>query len=240
MPSFCSRLGAIVSSVGLLTVTDSRVSSPLAVVPWGALVAAVVVVAGRLASLRRARQTELKRAFLATLELLTANLEALDDTTPGHGVRVAAHSVGIARALGMRADQIDAIRVAALFHEMRPGDSRLAALVQQIPTSAAAALAASVRNAFGLLAEYRRYSELVGSEQPADQLRLPLGAKVLAVADAFETLQGATDVRRPMSVWAALEEIERGTGTTFATSVVRALRRSVTPGRTLPMKALAV
>jgi len=46
--------------------------------------------------------------------------------------------------------------------------------------------------------------------------------KVLAVADAFETLQMATPVRPAFTRWSALEEVEE-CGKTFAREAVRAL-----------------
>jgi len=46
-----------------------------------------------------------------------------------------------------------------------------------------------------------------------------------AVADAFETLQIASPNRPPFSPWSALEEIERGSGQTFGSEVVKALRK---------------
>ena len=48
--------------------------------------------------------------------------------------------------------------------------------------------------------------------------------KILAVADAFETLQMATPVRVAFPKWSALEEVEKGAGKTFAKDAVRALR----------------
>ena len=56
---------------------------------------------------------------------------------------------------------------------------------------------------------------------------------MLAVADAFETLQTPTEHRPAFAQWSAIEEIERGMGRTFATPVVKALRRLVgAPQRT--------
>src|SRR2546425_5950138 len=49
-------------------------------------------------------------------------------------------------------------------------------------------------------------------------LPLPLTVKILAVADAFETLQMATPVRPAFPKWTALEEVEKGAGKTFARS----------------------
>ena len=59
---------------------------------------------------------------------------------------------------------------------------------------------------------------------PVAALPLPVTVKILAVADAFETLQMATPVRPAFPKWSALEEVEKGAGKTFAKDAVRALR----------------
>ena len=53
---------------------------------------------------------------------------------------------------------------------------------------------------------------------------MAITVKVLAVADAFETLQMATPVRPAFTRWSALEEVEKSAGKTFAREAVRALR----------------
>lgn len=64
-----------------------------------------------------------------------------------------------------------------------------------------------------------------------DDTRISIGAKILAVADAFETLQTPTPTRQAFAPWTALEEIERGAGNTFASEVVTALRKYATMER---------
>ena len=64
---------------------------------------------------------------------------------------------------------------------------------------------------------------------PVDALRLPMAVKVLAVADAYETLLTATESRPAFASWNALEEINRSAGRTFATEVVHALRHTIVP-----------
>ena len=83
----------------------------------------------------------------------------------------------------------------------------------------------SMRSALRLVDEYSHYHEVVSTGWPVDDTRISIGAKILAVADAYETLQTPTPTRQAFAPWTALEEIERGAGTTFASEVVKALRK---------------
>jgi hypothetical protein len=83
----------------------------------------------------------------------------------------------------------------------------------------------SMRSALRLVNEYSQYHEVVSTGWPVDDTRISIGAKILAVADAYETLQSPTPTRQAFAPWTALEEIERGASTTFASEVVKALRK---------------
>src|SRR5256712_3552802 len=92
-----------------------------------------------------------------------------------------------------------------------------------------------------IIGEYGHFYEIVGEDWDIEALPLPLTVKILAVADAFETLQMVTPVRLAFPKWTALEEVEKGAGNTFAKDAVRALRsvagrpeaHAPAPGRTV-------
>jgi hypothetical protein len=86
----------------------------------------------------------------------------------------------------------------------------------------------SMRSALRLVDEYSHYHEVVSTGWPVDDARITIGAKILAVADAYETLQTPTPTRQAFAPWTALDEIQRGAGVTFATEVVTALRKVAT------------
>jgi hypothetical protein len=153
---------------------------------------------------------------------------------------VAARAVGIARALGLRADEVENLRVAALLHELSPADPRLMRLFEHFPGSVKELpVAASMRAALDVVREYAGYYEHVGGDWPIDHLRMSLGTKILAVADAFETLQVSSGNRPSMTQWAAIDEIERGRGVTFSSDVVRALRSAIAPDKLIEVPILA-
>ena len=212
----------------------------MGVLSWASFLVVTAWAVGWLAEQRNRQVTELTDAYFTMLEILTFHLESSGRQIRGHSYRVAARSVAIARVLGLRDDEIEQVRVAALLHELSPGDPRLARLFQHFPgTAKGLPIARSMSAALDIIREYASYYEHVSTEWPIDHLRIPRGTKILAVADAFETLQIATGNRPPFSPWAALEEIERGKGVTFATDVVTALRSALAPEKSIDVPIVA-
>ena len=195
----------------------------MTLVPWAGFLIITGYAVGRLAEQRAERLQDVKNAYLATLELLTFHIEAAERQHQGHSKRVSDLAVALAKHLDLPADTVEDLRIAALLHEVGTEDARLLRLLSR-PMSDAAPIARAMRGAAEIISEYGHYYEIVGEEWDVDTLPLPPAVKVLAVADAFETLQMATPVRRAFPKWSALEEIEKGTGRSFARDVVKALR----------------
>ncbi|MBI2537737.1 MAG: HD domain-containing protein [Gemmatimonadetes bacterium] len=198
----------------------------LTLVPWAGFLILTGYVVGLLAEQRQARLEDVKRSYVAMLELLTFSLEATEHEHRGHSHRVAELAGRLAKALALREAEVENVRVAALLHEVGPENPRLLALMAQFPGEIKGLpVAGAVRGATTVLTEYSRYYELVGDDWPVDQLPVSVGAKILAVADAYETLQLESPLRPALAPWTALAEIEKGTGRVFASEVVKVLRR---------------
>jgi hypothetical protein len=196
----------------------------LLLVPWAGFLILTGYVVGGLAEQRQARLAEVKNAYLATLELLTYHIESTERNQQGHSNRVSGVAVAIAHELGLPEDDAEDLRVAALLHEVGTRDARLLRLLSRSVTDSSVTVARAMRGAAEIIGEYGHYYEIVGEDWDIEALPLPLTVKVLAVADAFETLQMATPVRPAFPKWSALEEVEKGAGKTFAKDAVRALR----------------
>ena len=196
----------------------------LHLVPWAGFLILTGYVVGGLAEQRQARLAEVKNAYLATLELLTYHIESTERNQQGHSNRVSGVAVAIAHELGLPEDDAENLRVAALLHEVGTRDARLLRLLSRSVTDSSVTVARAMRGAAEIIGEYGHYYEIVGEDWDIEALPLPLTVKVLAVADAFETLQMATPVRPAFPKWSALEEVEKGAGKTFAKDAVRALR----------------
>jgi hypothetical protein len=210
-------------------------------IPWAGFLILTGYVVGGLAEQRAARLADLKNAYLATLEVLTFHIESAENNQEGHSTRVAELCGAIGGELRLSENEIENLRIAALLHEVGTADQRLLRLLSRSVTDETLAVARALRGAAQIIAEYSHYYEIVGDDWDVESLPMPLPVKVLAVADAFETLQMATPVRPAFTRWSALEELEKGAGKTFAREAVRALR--VVAGRpevTAPTKVLKV
>jgi hypothetical protein len=198
-------------------------------IPWGGFLILTGYVVGSLAEQRLERLNDLRDAYLTMLELLAFQLEASEkEGVRGHSHRVSALAGRLAQELGLDELEIANLRVAALLHEIGPENPRLLRLLARFPGSVRQLpIAGSLRGATRILGEYARYYELVGEEWLIDRLALSQGTKILAVADAYETLQLPSSQRPALSPWKALAEIEEGAGRIFASEAVKALKRVV-------------
>lgn len=196
----------------------------LILVPWAGFLILTGYVVGGLAEQRAARLADLKNAYLATLEVLTFHIESAERHQEGHSTRVAELAAEMAAELKLSESEIENLRIAALLHEVGTADQRLLRLLSRSVTDESLAVARALRGAAEIIAEYSHYYEIVGDDWDIEALPMAVTVKVLAVADAFETLQMATPVRPAFTRWSALEEVEKGAGKTFAREAVRALR----------------
>jgi HD-GYP domain-containing protein (c-di-GMP phosphodiesterase class II) len=193
--------------------------------PWGGFLILTGYIVGTLAEQRRLKTDDVRSTYLTMLELLTLHVDSSDRMRRGHSYRVGERSVQLAKSLGLSETQQEDLRVAGLLHEIGPRDPRLVRVMSDLPASRDTGLT-SMRGALRLVDEYSHYHEIVSTGSSVDDAKISIGAKVLAVADAFETLQTPTPTRQAFAPWTALEEIEKGAGKTFASEVVRALRGS--------------
>ena len=192
--------------------------------PWGGFLIVTGYAVGTLADQRKARTEDVRGTYLTMLELLTLHADSGDRMRRGHSYRVGERAVALARDLGLSDTQQEDLRVGGLLHEVGPSDPRLVKVMSEIPTAKDSKLT-SVRRALRVVDEYSHYHEVVSTGVHVDETRISIGAKILAVADAYETLLSPTTTRQAFAPWTALEEIERGAGTTFATEVVHSLRK---------------
>jgi hypothetical protein len=196
----------------------------LYLVPWAGFLILTGYAVGRLAEDRAQRLEDVRNAYLATLELLTFHIEATEHHQEGHSHRVSVVATAIARERGLPAEEIDNLKVAALLHEVGTQDQRLLRLLSRSVTDESVPVARAMRGAAQIIGEYGHYYEIVGEDWDIEALPIPATVKILAVADAFETLQMSTPVRAAFPKWSALEEVERGAGKTFDREAVKSLR----------------
>ena len=217
-------VGYVQAATGLQASPGMDRETLLYLLPWGGFLILTGYTVGTLAEARKARTDDVRSTYLTMLDLLTIHVDSSDRMRRGHSYRVGERAVALAKELGLADTDQENLRVAGLLHEIGPRDPRLVRVMADVPASGDAQLS-SMRSALRLVDEYSHYHEVVSAGWPVDDTRISIGAKIIAVADAYETLQTPTPTRQAFAPWTALEEIERGRGSTFATEVVGALRK---------------
>jgi HD-GYP domain-containing protein (c-di-GMP phosphodiesterase class II) len=77
-----------------------------------------------------------------------------------------------------------------------------------------------------VLAHHRHY---VDADPGGDGNDVPLGARIIAVADSFDAMTSDRPYRAGMPPWQAFQEIERFTGSQFDPRVVETFKQVVAP-----------
>ncbi len=184
---------------------------------------------------------KIRASFLNAITALAYALEAKDIYTSGHSQRVTEISVAIARELGMPQESIDKIRLAGLVHDI--GKIGIKESVLNKPASltdeefehikshceAGERILTPIVEDEEILKAVRHHHERYDGMGYPDGLRgeqIPLGARILAVADTFDAMTSERPYRAAMSDEAACAEIERCKGTQFDPEVADAFLRT--------------
>jgi len=211
---------------------------------WAGFLLLSSVVVGILYEQKEARIRDLRQAYIGVLEILSKYLESADRYTKGHSLRVADLAVDIARGMAMTEHDVENIRAAALLHdvgkieisaELLRKAANLTDEEKAMMDSHAERGATILRSVGGVLKEavpivlahHRHYIDAKAGEGGDDQA--PLGARIIAVADAFDAMTSDRPYRAGMPPWQALQEIERFAGSQFDPKVVAAFKRAIFP-----------
>src|SRR4029077_13128505 len=189
------------------------------------------------AAVRESREN-LQQAYVEFVGSLAGALDARDDYTAGHSRRVSEYSCVIAEALDITGTDLEVIRVGALLHDIgkigvmdsvlrKP--SKLTndemALVQQHP-SIGRRILEGVRGFQSYLPIVELHHENwdgTGYPLHLSDVKVPLCARIVHVADAYDAMTSARSYRSALSHDTAMRELKRYAGIQFDPEVVRAL-----------------
>ncbi len=170
------------------------------------------------------------RLFLNVLQVMAKVLEAKDPYTKFHSENVAKYARKIAKAMGYSANEVELIQVAGILHDfgkigVKEGilnkvghltDKEFDA-VKRHPVIAATILE-PIEELSTIIADIRHHHEYYNGHGYPSGLRgeeIPLGARILVVADSFDAMTSRRSYHEPMSKIDAIEELKRCSGTQF-------------------------
>ncbi|MES0489010.1 MAG: HD domain-containing phosphohydrolase [Leptospirales bacterium] len=177
------------------------------------------------------------RNFEETILSFVHMIEERDSYTAGHSVRVAGYCALIASAMGVKASDIDKLQKASILHDigkvatpdsilLRPG--KLSKLEYDL-------IKLHVESGYDVLSKIKMYKELAeiiryhhewhnGNGYPSGVRgnEIPPLARILIVADAFDAMTTDRVYHDKLNRDAAIEEIQRNSGSQFHPDVVAA------------------
>jgi hypothetical protein len=189
-----------------------------------------------------AQIVEQQRAYEAAVGALCQAVETKDLYTRGHSDRVSRGSVMIAREIGMRGERVEALRYAGMLHDV--GKLGVATRVLQktgkLTEEEYAAIQLHPMRGLDIVREIGFLDEALAGimhhHERIDGRGYPMGlagdeipefARILAVADAFDSMTSTRSYRGARPIEEAIFELRRWAGTQFDPAFVDAFVAAV-------------
>ena len=191
---------------------------------------------------KTAEITEASRIHLATVEALATAIDARDQVGVGHVRRTQIYAVGIGEILELSDNEIQALRTGALLHDIgklgvpdhilnKPGELTAAELEKvKIHAKIGASILGKVKFPYPVISTVKHHHEMWDGKGYPNGLKgeaIPLTARILAVADTYDTLRGARPFRPAVSREEARKIILDGSGTQFDPKIVDVFFRNL-------------
>ncbi len=221
----------------------------------GPFAAALVLVPLFVARWAMGQFAEQRRAYGATMEALCQAVETKDYYTRGHSERVSRGSGMIARQIGMHADRTEAIMFAGMLHDVGKLGVPTKVLQKTGPLTEEEFAAIQLHPLRGLeiVREIGFLNEALAGimhhHEKIDGTGYPMGfagdeipefARVIAVADAFDSMTSTRSYREARRMSDAIEELRKGAGSQFDPVMVEAFIAALhREGWRLPERAAA-
>ena len=179
---------------------------------------------------------EMRKTYLSTIRALTKAIDAKDHYTHGHSERVAQFTVSIGKAMDLPDDYLEKLEYVALLHDV--GKVGISEYILNKPTRLLEEEMAVIREHSSIgadiikevrlitdLADVIRYhhERIDGKGYPEGKSgeEIPLGARIVGVADSFDAMTTNRVYRNAMNIEEAVEELKRCSGTQFDPDVVK-------------------
>jgi HD-GYP domain-containing protein (c-di-GMP phosphodiesterase class II) len=208
----------------------------------------VALAAGASREIER-RRRESQDTFVQTLTTLAETIDLRDPYTAGHSRRVAAYSRLLAEDIGLSDAECDAIENAALLHDIGkvgvpdavlfkngPLDDEERLLIRAHPVIGAGLIAdmPTMCDIYPCILHHHERWDGRGYPDGLSGENIPIGARVIAVADSFDAMTTDRPYRAGLGADAAIQELMRGENTQFDKRCVLAFVQLVMRGEIVP------
>ncbi len=196
--------------------------------------------------------TQLEKAYLSTVRVMIATVEAKDEYTRGHSERVTAYCMRLADFIGIRGEKLKLLRLAALLHDIgkigipdsilkkpaRLTDEEFKIIkrhpevgyriIKNIDSESADEIAQIVRH------HHERYDGKGYPDGVAGK-RIHIFARIIAVCDTYDAMTSRRPYRAPLSQDVVVRELRKGAGTQFDPRIAELMVRLLESGDIRPL-----
>jgi putative nucleotidyltransferase with HDIG domain len=183
-----------------------------------------------------ARYVETRELFEQTISALSKAVDARDPYTRNHSSRVSHIAEAMCRVMGLSEYEIEKIKWSGLLHDVGkigirdhillkegPLDKEERILMNQHPTIGAeiVAPASQLASEAPLIKAHHEWFNGSGYPDGVEALDIPLGARILTIADAYEAMTSSRPYRKiPLTHEMAVDQLEKFTGIQFDPQIV--------------------
>jgi len=195
---------------------------------------------------------QLERAYLSTVRVMIATVEAKDEYTRGHSERVTAYCMRLADFIGVRGEKLKILRLAALLHDIgkigipdsvlkKPGrltDEEFSIIkrhpdvgyriIRNIDSESAEEVARIVRH------HHERFDGKGYPDGVAGK-KIHIFARVIAVCDTYDAMTSRRPYRDPLPEEVVIREMKKGAGTQFDPRIAELMVRLLQSGEIKPL-----
>jgi len=178
---------------------------------------------------------DMNTMFLGMLEAITASIDAKDQYTCGHSRRVALLTRQLAEGIGLDAATVKRMHIAGMVHDVGKIGVPEAVLCKtgKLTDAEYVQVQRHPEIGFGILKDIPNFDDILdgvrhhherfdGGGYPAKLAgdEIPIAARLIALADAFDAMCSSRTYRDAMDRDAVLAEIKAGSGTQFDPALV--------------------
>ena len=209
----------------------------------------LTAVGARLERSQQIRIATLHQAYETSLTVLANAIDARDEYTQGHVERVIGYAMILASELNLRGRLLENLRLGAVLHDIGKIIIRETTLFKPGPlnkdeweeikkhATAGAEMIRDIEYLAAVIPIIRHHHERWDGQGYPDGLSgedIPLAARIIAVADSFDTMTIHRIYHPALTSEQAYEEIERNAGLRYDPAVVAAFQQAWQAGKIHP------
>lgn len=203
---------------------------------WAAFLLILAYACGTVYDRAQASLRDLRETYYGVLQILS-QIISNDKFTQNHSYRVSVYATQIAGAMGLRDEQVEDVRAAALLHDIGKLEVSRGILYKaaRLTTEEMTEMRTHVEKGVGMLSpvggSLRRVLPIIlahhdkfdgSGYHPTKAQGIPIEARVISVADVYDSLVSDRPYRKGLSPFEARDIVLKGSGTDFDPRVVSA------------------